>query len=115
MKIDYKIWLTPDNSDRKVFGEGPKNLLLKVDEYGSLRQAASSMNMSYSKAWGIISNIEKELNIKILEKQIGGTSGGGSTLTNAARNLINKYTLIDHEISRYIYTIQKEILSEGED
>ncbi len=75
----------------KVFGEGPCTLLEKVERLGSLNKAAQELNMSYSKAWSIIKKAEEELNIKLLETQIGGEEGGGSYLTDAAKDLIKAY------------------------
>jgi len=107
VEYGFKIWLTKNH--KKVFGEGPLELLRKVEELGSLRQAAISMDMSYSKAWKIIKNIETELNIPVLERHIGGKHGGGSTITEEARDLISKYErfkvnleeIIDREVKRY--------------
>ena len=39
-----------DDSGEKFFGEGPCRLLTAVEETGSLRAAALSMGMAYSKA-----------------------------------------------------------------
>ena len=89
----FKFWLTQNNS--KVFGEGPVKLLKKVHELGSLRQAAIAMDMSYSKAWKMIKNVEEGLSISVLERSIGGAKGGGSSLTIEAISLISRYeTLI---------------------
>lgn len=110
MKLAIKLWLITDDNNEKIFGEGPEELLIKVDEYGSLRQAAASMNMSYSKAWGIISNIEKQLDLKLLEKQIGGVKGGGSTLTPTAREMLDKYFKIKNEVELYVQNLQQKLL-----
>ena len=41
-------------TDQKCFGPGVAQLLKKVDELHSLRAAAMSMSMAYSKAWTVI-------------------------------------------------------------
>lgn len=107
MEYKFRIWLTRNN--KKVFGEGPLKLLKKVEELGSLRQAALSMEMSYSKAWKIIKNIEEEFKITVLETYIGGKKGGGSSITKEARDFMNKYvafrlhieTMIEEEIDTF--------------
>ena len=109
MKLAFKLWIVSDD-DKKIFGEGPEELLNKIDKYGSLRQGANSMKMTYIKAWGIIAKIEKELGIKLLEKQIGGTKGGGSTLTPEARKLIKNYFTIKKEAELYINKLEKIML-----
>lgn len=96
MNVGWNIYLKEDNM--KIFGKGPKMLLLKIDELGSLRKAAISMKLSYTKAWNMILNLEKGLGIKVLEKQIGGKNGGGSTLTNEVRELIEKFDQFEMEV-----------------
>lgn len=39
-----------DENQQKFFGEGPSRLLHAVEETGSLRAAAQSMGMAYTKA-----------------------------------------------------------------
>ncbi len=48
MKLLYKIWL---DQNGKAFGDGPYELLKRVESTHSLHQAAGQMEMSYSKAW----------------------------------------------------------------
>jgi molybdate transport system regulatory protein len=88
MKIAYKVWL--DNHG-KAFGDGPYELLKRVEETKSLHQAASQMGMAYSKAWRLILTIEKRLGFPLLERKVGGHSGGGSDLTPQAKKLMNQY------------------------
>lgn len=107
MEIGYKIWLT--EKDNKIFGRGPKELLIRTEQMGSLRRAASSMNMSYSKAWSLVSNLEKSLNIQILDKKVGGANGGSSTLTDEGRALVEKYDRLEKEIDEAIIRIYNGI------
>lgn len=100
MNVGWKIFLKEDSM--KIFGKGPKTLLLKIDELGSLRMAASNMKLSYTKAWNMILNLEKGLGIKVLEKQVGGKNGGGSTLTKEARVLIEKFDEFEKEVGNSI-------------
>lgn len=103
MELGWKVWLKSD--EKKIFGRGPRNLLIKVEEFGSLRKAAASMNMSYSKAWNIISNLEKNLEFEILNKYVGGIDGGGSTLTDEARELIKKYDEFERDVEENVKKI----------
>lgn len=105
MEYRFRFWLVKNN--KKVFGEGPFILLKKVEELGSLRQAALTMGMSYSKAWKIMKQIEEELQIKLLKRTIGGQAGGGSTITAEAKDFMNKY-------EAFIASINKKIEEEIE-
>ncbi|MGZ3525464.1 MAG: winged helix-turn-helix domain-containing protein [Thermodesulfobacteriota bacterium] len=88
MKVGYKVWL---DNDGKVFGDGPCELLRRVEKMMSLHRAANQMGMSYSKAWRLIQTLEERLGFPLLERKVGGQSGGGSLVTPQARNLMNHY------------------------
>lgn len=49
------------------------------------------MGMPYSKAWLLLNTIEKRLGFAVLERKVGGYSGGGSQVTPRARVLKNHY------------------------
>jgi len=100
MEYRFRVWLS--NEDKKIFGEGPFRLLKKVEELGSLRLASISMNMSYSKAWKILRNIEEEMSILVLERAVGGENGGGSKITEEAKQLMNKYEMLKLNIEKAI-------------
>lgn len=78
-------------TDRKCFGPGVAELLHRVDELHSLRAAAQSMEMAYSKAWTVIHNAEEGLGFKLLRSSTGGKNGGGAVLTEEARQLLSAY------------------------
>lgn len=78
-------------TDRKCFGPGIAQLLHAVDELHSLRAAAMSMQMAYSKAWTIMKNAEEGLGFKLLKSAVGGKNGGGATLTEEAVRMLEVY------------------------
>ena len=88
MKVTFKVWL--DNNG-KAFGEGPYELLKRVEETQSLHQAANQMGMAYSKAWTILRITEQRLGFSLLDRKVGGRSGGGSQITARAKNLMKHY------------------------
>ena len=88
MRLAYKIWL---DQNGKAFGEGPYDLLQRVERTGSLRRAAEELGMSYNQAWHLLRTLEGRLGFDLLERQVGGVSGGGSTVTPAARELMRRY------------------------
>ena len=52
--------------DEKCFGPGIAQLLERVEEHRSLRAAAQSMEMAYSKAWTMVRRCESELGFRLL-------------------------------------------------
>lgn len=88
LKLKYKIWL---ETEGKAFGEGPCDILMKIEKHGSLKGAAEEMGMSYSHAWNLIKRLEGRLGFALLNSKAGGVSGGGTSLTPEARELIKRY------------------------
>lgn len=75
----------------KFFGEGPCRLLRAVERTGSLRCAASSMGIAYSKALRLVKNAESALGFPLTRRTTGGKDGGGSTLTPEGREWLRTY------------------------
>jgi molybdate transport system regulatory protein len=84
-----KMWLS--RNGRIVFGEGLARLLRGIQSHGSLVRAAKDEGISYRHAWGDIRKVEERLGFKLLERRVGGKSGGGSSLTDRARRLLEAY------------------------
>jgi molybdate transport system regulatory protein len=74
-----------------LFGPGTFDLLVLVDETGSLHQAAKLMGMSYNKAWRAMRQAEDHLGLKLLERRTGGPDGGGSVLTEDGVKLMERF------------------------
>ena len=90
MKPVTKIQLFDENGE-KFFGEGPCRLLEQVEQTGSLRCAAASMEMAYSKALKLVKQAEEALGFPLTQRSVGGRDGGGSTLTPEGREFLHKY------------------------
>ena len=78
-------------TDQKCFGPGVVQLLKRVDEQHSLRAAAMSISMAYSKAGTVIRGAEEGLGFTLLASNIGGRNGGGAALTDEARQMMRAY------------------------
>lgn len=87
-------------TDDKCFGPGVCYLLEEVNKTNSLRQAAQSMGMAYSKAWKIVKHAEEGLNFKLLDSKVGGKAGGGASLTEEAKRLIKDFRNYEKEVSK---------------
>ncbi len=99
MKVGYKVWL---DQHGKAFGDGPYELLQRVEKLMSLHRAASQMSMSYSKAWRLIRTVEERLGFDLLERKVGGPSGGGSRVTSRAKDLMSHYERFRKDIQESI-------------
>lgn len=90
MKAVTKLQLL-DDAGQRIFGEGPCRLLHLVEQTGSLRSAAASMEMAYSKALKLIRQAETALGFPLTARCAGGRGGGGSTLTPEGRAFLEAY------------------------
>ena len=90
-----------DGGGQRRFGPGVAALLEEVREKRSLRAAAGSMGMAYSKAWRIVRTAEESLGYKLLDSTIGGRHGGGAALTEEAEALLAAYQALREEVDAF--------------
>lgn len=89
LKIKGRIWL--ETSNGAEIGAGKIELLEKIAELGSLRQAALEMKMSYRQAWGYINQLNKITENKVVILKRGGKSGGKAEITDFGNYIISSY------------------------
>jgi molybdate transport system regulatory protein len=105
VRIAYKVWL---DHDGKAFGDGPYELLSRIEHTHSLHQASQQMGMSYSKALRLIRTMEKRLGFTLLHTKVGGESGGGSMITSPARKLMRHYGLLQKDVTKALEKIYQK-------
>ena len=98
LKLTVRLY-TED--DQRCFGPGIATLLERVQMHKSLRAAAVSMEMAYSKAWRIIRTAEEVFGYKLLTSTIGGHHGGGAILTPEAERLLVAYRAYEADVKSY--------------
>ncbi|MBR5471661.1 MAG: LysR family transcriptional regulator [Oscillibacter sp.] len=98
LKLTVRLY-TAD--DQRCFGPGIATLLERVRLHKSLRAAAASMEMAYSKAWRIIRTAEEVFGCKLLSSTIGGQHGGGAVLTPQAEQLLAAYRAYESDVKAY--------------
>lgn len=105
MEIHFNVWL---DHQGKAFGEECFLLLEAVETTGSLNKAAAEVNLSYGGVLRVLRRSEERLGFALLERRIGGSSGGGSRLTPEAMDLMARYRLFTEELLRATRHIYKE-------
>ena len=112
MQLKYKLWL---DYRGRAFGDGPARLLAGVDEAGSLRKAAQELGMSYNKAWRILHAAEERLGFPLLDRSVGGSLGGGSSITPAARDLMIRYNAVAAEADEVLKQVFERHFADWKD
>jgi len=91
------IWF---ERDEKIFlGIGRALLLEKIEAYGSLRQAATEMKMSYRAAWGKLKAAEESIGKPLVQKVKG--KGQRYELTPVGRQLARQFLQLQEDIEIY--------------
>lgn len=98
LKLTIRLY---SDDHQRCFGPGIATLLERVREHRSLRAAAASMEMAYSKAWRIIRTAEEVFGCKMLHSTTGGRNGGGAVLTPEAERLLAAYRAYQADVERY--------------
>ncbi|SCZ78899.1 winged helix-turn-helix domain-containing protein [Acidaminobacter hydrogenoformans] len=99
MEAQFKIWLGDEGE--KILGNGPVALLKGIEATGSLSASSRQMGMSYSKAWHVVRRLERHLGLSLVVKRVGGSKGGGATLTPEAHELIRRYEAMCAEVEKF--------------
>lgn len=95
----FKVWL--ETEEGYVFGPGVYRLLRKVNETGTLKEAAESLNMSYRYAWGLVKKAEEKLGRQLLKAHKGGRDGGGGAeLTEIGLRFLDEFSRIEAVVSK---------------
>ena len=92
-----KIWIV-DPAGNVLFGMGRVKILEAIDRGGSINAAAKELKMSYRAVWGRIKATEERLGRELVVRTTGGASGGGSSLTPYARDLIREYKAFRRQV-----------------
>ncbi len=87
------------------FTQRDASLLDAVDEVGSIHAAADELGRSYSRSHQRITALEDAFG-DLVERQRGGASGGGSTLTENARQLLSRFERLRTEYSSIAETTE---------
>ncbi|MCL4424075.1 MAG: LysR family transcriptional regulator [Firmicutes bacterium] len=106
MELRYKVWL--EQNGELTLGDGLYQLLRGISARGSISQAASAMRLSYREAWGRIRTAERRLGVSLLMTQVGGEEGGGTQLTPAALQLLEKYQRFREELDAAIQGVYRK-------
>jgi molybdate transport system regulatory protein len=96
-----KVWV--EGADGQVaLSEWRIALLERIEECGSLAEAARQLQIPYRTAWYKLHEMEQGLGCAVLVSHTGGSSGGGMRLTERARDAIRRYRCVTDGIDDLI-------------
>ena len=99
-RINGSLWL--EGNGTRFFGPGPVELLQRIEETGSINQAAKAMGMSYKKAWEMVNRLNEIVRSPLVITATGGEKGGGSSLSEEAKQLIEYYKSLRERFRKFM-------------
>lgn len=106
-KANGRIWI--DNNDHAFLGYGRIELLEKIHELGSIRQAALAMKMSYRQAWEFVQQMNKQLDAPLIVANTGGKGGGQAILTAHGLQAVNQFKHFNDAFQKFLHAYSKEL------
>ena len=102
------------NDGAIVLGPGKADLLEAIARTGSIRGAATSLGMSYMRAWTLIRTMNAAFRGPLVEKIRGGSEKGGAVLTARGEKVLRLYREMEKRASRDIESVFRRLLLELE-
>lgn len=99
-RVTGSLWI--ESEEQRFLGPGRVELLERIEETGSINQAAKQMGMSYKKAWEMVNSLNAQTKNPVVITQTGGEKGGGTTITDEARELIRYYRQVRERFKRFL-------------
>lgn len=105
--LEGRFWIS--RSDHSFLGKGRMELLLFIEETGSITKAAKMMKMSYKAAWDTVDTMNNLSEHPLVNRVKGGKGGGGTELTPYAKELIATYKVLQEEHYNFLNNLSKRL------
>ena len=89
------LTLRVDFGAHGFLGTGKIELMEHIAQHGSISAAGKEMDMSYRRAWMLVDEINRIFRDPLVEKQMGGSGGGGARLSKLGRDVVARYRAIE--------------------
>ena len=100
MNIKLRVVLMTDEGE-SFYGPGVQTLLTAIRDNGSVKEACSAMELSYSKGRRILKKAEAALGYQLVKRQQGGALGGSAMITPQAELFIKRYENLVESVNDY--------------
>jgi len=85
-----------------AIGPGKAALVEHIAKSGSISSAARAMGMSYRRAWQLVEALNESFAEPVVVTAIGGTRGGGATVTAFGMELVSRFRAMENKASAAI-------------
>lgn len=113
IELHSSVWMTVNE---KNFGSANHvALLAKIEECGSITQAAKAVRMSYKAAWDAIDTMNNLASEPLVARLSGGKGGGGTQLTQRGKQLVKNFQIIEQEQKDFLQRLKQQTSDITED
>ncbi len=106
-KLNGTLWI--EMAEGPVIGPGRVELLERIGQCRSIRQAAIQMKMSYRQAWMLIDHMNTHLDSPVVISHRGGKGGGYAEVTEKGRKVIEQFHLFYERFQAFLVESSKGI------
>ncbi|MES2955917.1 MAG: TOBE domain-containing protein [Pseudomonadota bacterium] len=98
--LSFGSALSHEPADKRI------EILRLIGDSGSISQAAREAGVSYKAAWQAIDTLTNLAGVALVERAVGGSGGGGATLTPAGEKLLAIAALLSETRSQVLDTFR---------
>lgn len=98
LRVRSKVWIE-DASGSVLISEFRAELLAAVEAHGSVAAAARTLGLPYRTAWKKLDEMETAAGVRLVTSAPGGQDGGRTSLTEAARQLLEAYRRVSGPVA----------------
>jgi molybdate transport system regulatory protein len=99
-ELRVRCWI--DLGGEKFFGPGRAELLVLIQESGSIANAARQMGMSYKKAWAMVDEMNTRSPKPFVVTHKGGQQGGHAEVTELGKKVLTAYTKLTIRLQKVV-------------
>lgn len=103
-----RIWV--EGKDGTFLGHGRVKLLERIREYGSITEAAKSLDMSYRHAWDLVESMNSQAKRPLVETATGGKGGGGTRLTDEGEKALRSFSEFHRNFQIFLEEQSKKLM-----
>ncbi|MBL4674796.1 MAG: LysR family transcriptional regulator [Mucilaginibacter sp.] len=109
MELQFTGKLYLEVNSERVIGPGRVELLERIHESGSIRQAAIQMKMSYRQAWQFINHMNTHFGEAIVISERGGKGGGNARVTLKGLEIMRSFKDLHERFREFLKENSKHI------
>jgi len=102
-----RVWI--DGPEGTFIGYGRVVLLERIEEHGSITQAAKSMQMAYRHAWDLVDSMNRQAKAPLVELATGGRGGGGARVTETGKKAIRVFKRFREDLDAFLKREERKL------